>query len=54
MNTEREPALDDILGRTRQLLLDFDGPVCSLFAGTDTEPVAGLASALRAGCGSPR
>jgi HAD superfamily hydrolase (TIGR01509 family) len=42
MNTEREPALDDILSQTRHLLLDFDGPVCSLFAGTDTEPVAGL------------
>jgi phosphoglycolate phosphatase-like HAD superfamily hydrolase len=40
MNTERAPALDDILRQTRHLLLDFDGPVCSLFAGTDTAPVA--------------
>lgn len=43
MNTERAPAsaLDDILSRARFLLLDFDGPICSLFAGTPTAPVAG-------------
>jgi hypothetical protein len=44
MNNERGPAsaLDEILSRTRRLLLDFDGPICSLFAGTNTAPVAGL------------
>ena len=43
MTTERTPAsaLDGILSRARHLLLDFDGPVCSLFAGTPTAPVAG-------------
>jgi HAD superfamily hydrolase (TIGR01509 family) len=43
MNTERGPAaaLDDVLGRAAHLLLDFDGPICSLFAGTPTAPVAG-------------
>jgi hypothetical protein len=42
MSPERAPfaALDNILRRTRYLLIDFDGPVCSLFAGTPTEPVA--------------
>jgi beta-phosphoglucomutase-like phosphatase (HAD superfamily) len=44
MNTEPAPAsaLDEILNRTGYLLLDFDGPICSLFAGTNTAPVAGL------------
>jgi HAD superfamily hydrolase (TIGR01509 family) len=32
--------LDGILAHTRIVFLDFDGPVCSLFAGTPTEPVA--------------
>jgi hypothetical protein len=43
MNTERGPfdALDDALGRAAHLLLEFDGPICSLFAGTPTAPVAG-------------
>ena len=42
MSPERAPfaALDDILRRTRYLLIDFDGPFCSLFAGTPTAPVA--------------
>ena len=42
MSPERAPfaALDDILRRTRHLLIDFDGPICSLFAGTPTVPVA--------------
>jgi len=26
-------ALEDVLARTRYLLLDFDGPVCDIFAG---------------------
>jgi phosphoglycolate phosphatase len=44
MNAERatNTALVDILRHTRHVLLDFDGPVCSLFAGTATAPVAGL------------
>lgn len=33
-------ALDRVLARTRHLLIDFDGPVCSLFAGTPTAPIA--------------
>jgi phosphoglycolate phosphatase len=42
MSPERAPfaALDNILRRTRYLLIDFDGPICSLFAGTPTAPVA--------------
>lgn len=33
-------ALDDILARTRCLLLDFDGPVCDIFAGLPATTVA--------------
>ena len=33
-------ALNGILTRARALLIDFDGPVCSLFAGTPTAPIA--------------
>ena len=33
-------ALDDILNQARHLLIDFDGPICSLFAGTLTAPIA--------------
>lgn len=42
MSPERAPfaALDEILNKTRHLLIDFDGPICSLFAGTPTAPVA--------------
>jgi phosphoglycolate phosphatase len=42
MSPERAPhaALDDILSQTRYLLIDFDGPLCSLFAGTPTAPIA--------------
>jgi phosphoglycolate phosphatase len=42
MTSERAPfaALDDILTRTAYLLIDFDGPVCSLFAGTNTTLIA--------------
>ncbi len=42
MSPERAPfaALDDILDKTRHLLIDFDGPICALFAGTPTAPVA--------------
>lgn len=43
MSPERAPyaALDDILNQARHLLIDFDGPICSLFAGTPTAPIAG-------------
>jgi phosphoglycolate phosphatase len=37
-------ALDAILARTRHLLLDFDGPICSIFAGL---PAATIAAKLR-------
>ena len=36
--------LDTILARTRHLLLDFDGPICSIFAGL---PAATVADRLR-------
>jgi phosphoglycolate phosphatase len=36
--------LDAILARTRHLLLDFDGPICSIFAGL---PAATVADRLR-------
>ncbi len=42
MSPEPAPfaALDDILTQARHLLIDFDGPICSLFAGTPTAPIA--------------
>jgi phosphoglycolate phosphatase len=42
MSPERAPfaALDDILNQARHVLIDFDGPICSLFAGTPTAPIA--------------
>lgn len=36
--------LDTIISRTRHLLLDFDGPICSIFAGL---PAATIADRLR-------
>ena len=36
--------LDTIISRTRHLLLDFDGPICSIFAGL---PAAAIADRLR-------
>ncbi|MGH3407986.1 MAG: HAD family hydrolase [Streptosporangiaceae bacterium] len=35
-----DDALDGILARTRFLLLDFDGPVCDIFAGLPADTVA--------------
>ena len=32
--------LRSIIGRTRDLLLDFDGPICNLFAGLPAPTVA--------------
>ena len=48
-------ALDRVLARTCHLLVDFDGPVCSLFAGTPTAPIAARLRAIltREGVGLP-
>ena len=42
MSPKRAPfaTLDDVLRQTWHLLIDFDGPICSLFAGTTTASVA--------------
>lgn len=42
MSPGRAPfaTVDDILNQARHLLIDFDGPICSLFAGTPTAPIA--------------
>jgi hypothetical protein len=37
-------ALDRVLLRTYNLLIDFDGPVCSLFAGTPTAAIVDAAA----------
>ena len=43
-------AIEQIISRTRHLLLDFDGPVCSVFAGLPARQVAEqLRRALEAG-----
>lgn len=34
------PKLADLLARTKYLLLDFDGPVCSVFAGRSSRSIA--------------
>jgi phosphoglycolate phosphatase len=34
------PSVHDIIGRTRYLLLDFDGPICDIYAGTPDITVA--------------
>jgi phosphoglycolate phosphatase len=39
-------ALDRVLARTCHLVMDFDGPVCSLFAGTPTAPIAARLRAI--------
>jgi beta-phosphoglucomutase-like phosphatase (HAD superfamily) len=44
-------ALADTVRHARHLLLDFDGPVCSLFAGTATAPVAGQLRDVLGACG---
>lgn len=38
--TPRGSDLDAIVSRTRYLLLDFDGPICSIFAGLSAATVA--------------
>jgi HAD superfamily hydrolase (TIGR01509 family) len=38
-------ALAQVIGRTRWLLLDFDGPICSIFAG---QPASSVAAHMRA------
>jgi beta-phosphoglucomutase-like phosphatase (HAD superfamily) len=42
--TQPSAALDDILAHTRHLLLDFNGPICDLYAGL---PAAAMAHQLR-------
>lgn len=44
-------AVDRILLRTCHLLIDFDGPVCSLFAGTPTAPIAARLRAILTSAG---
>src|ERR1700735_562792 len=34
------PTLDELIARTRYLLIDFDGPVCDIFAGHPAWTVA--------------
>jgi hypothetical protein len=48
-------ALDRVLARTCHLLVEFDGPVRSLFAGTPTAPIAARLRAIltREGVGLP-
>jgi HAD superfamily hydrolase (TIGR01509 family) len=36
-----DPTLRQIISTTRHLLLDFDGPICAVFAGTPASEVAG-------------
>jgi HAD superfamily hydrolase (TIGR01509 family) len=45
--------LGSIIGRTRDLLLDFDGPICSIFAGLPAPAVAGRLRELLASNGTP-
>ncbi len=39
-SAQSDPLLKRIAGGTRHLLLDFDGPVCSIFAGMSADTVA--------------
>ena len=39
-SAQPDALLQRIIGRTRHLLLDFDGPVCSIFAGMSADTVA--------------
>jgi phosphoglycolate phosphatase len=40
MTTTQDGRLGDIIAATRHLFLDFDGPICSVFAGLKPETVA--------------
>ena len=46
--------LDAILARTRYLLIDFDGPICSIFAGLPAPQVADQLRKFFAGQPAPR
>jgi phosphoglycolate phosphatase len=51
MNPTRSETTDPrrlrrLLGSARAVLLDFDGPVCDLFAGRSTQPIAGEIKAM--------
>jgi phosphoglycolate phosphatase-like HAD superfamily hydrolase len=49
MTTLAVPTLTELLARTKYLLLDFDGPVCSVFAGRPSRTIAmGLLEVVRA------
>ncbi|HEV8596118.1 MAG TPA: haloacid dehalogenase, partial [Candidatus Dormibacteraeota bacterium] len=41
MTAERDPDLATVIDRTETMLLDFDGPICSIFAGMPASSVAG-------------
>lgn len=43
--------LGELIARTRHVLLDFDGPICSVFAGTTAPAVASRLSKVLAGAG---
>jgi HAD superfamily hydrolase (TIGR01509 family) len=45
--------LGNIIGRTRDLLLDFDGPICSIFAGLPAPVVAARLRELLGSDGQP-
>jgi HAD superfamily hydrolase (TIGR01509 family) len=45
--------LGSIIGRTRDLLLDFDGPICTIFAGLPAPAVAGRLRRLLGSDGTP-
>jgi HAD superfamily hydrolase (TIGR01509 family) len=45
--------LGSIIGRTRDLLLDFDGPICGIFAGLPAPTVAGRLRGLLGSDGKP-
>jgi HAD superfamily hydrolase (TIGR01509 family) len=45
--------LGSIIGRTRDLLLDFDGPICSIFAGLPAPVVAARLRELLTSNGTP-
>lgn len=45
------PGLRDLIARTRHVLLDFDGPICSVFAGITSRAVASRLSKVLTGAG---
>jgi phosphoglycolate phosphatase len=39
--TQLNPALADVMSRSRCLLFDFEGPICGIFAGLPAHEIAG-------------